>query len=81
MDELTHYVYFLISSVNKYVWQEREIMAVTQSSKTTHQLHSLAIVVVRMGSEIRITVDILYRLRRAHDEFYDMVLKIRDEFS
>ncbi|KIM79657.1 hypothetical protein PILCRDRAFT_10153 [Piloderma croceum F 1598] len=68
-NELTHY--------------EREITAVTQSSglKTTRQLHSLAIVVARMGSEIRITVDILYGLQRAHNEFYDMVLKTHDRFS
>lgn len=55
-------------------------MVVTQLSslQMAHQLRSLAILVARIGSEMRITVDILYGLQRAHNEFYDMVLNSHD---
>ena len=63
--------------------QEREIMTITEPSglKITRQLHSLAIVMARIGSEMRITIDILNGLQRAHDEFYNMVLKASDRYS
>lgn len=58
-------------------------MAATQPSglKMAHQLQSLGIVVSRIQSEIRITVNIIYGLHHAHDEFYDMVLRIHDKLS
>jgi|SRR5882762_11816135 hypothetical protein len=45
------------------------------SLKLTRQLHSLAILMARIGSELRITIDILRGLQSAHDQFYDIALK------
>lgn len=79
--ELTHHVFpFLLFSliyVNIFR-KEQECMAMRPSSKMTRQLHSLAILVARICSEIRITADILCGLQIAHNEFYNMVLKSLD---
>jgi hypothetical protein len=62
--------------------QELENIAMTQLSglKKARQLQSLAILIARIGSEMRITLDILRGLQGAHNEFYEIVLK-KDSIS
>lgn len=47
----------------------------------THALHNLMIHIVRWKTEIQLTLEIVDGLRREHNRFYGMVLRIPDELD